>query len=56
MLLITLENICLFILLFDFYFASIPFNSNPDSSRDSTIFVVSSISSFAIVNAVVPEP
>ena len=31
----------------------LPFVSNPDSLRDLTIFIISSISSFEIINAVV---
>ena len=30
--------------------------SNPDSSSDVTIFIISSISLFQIINAVVPNP
>ena len=33
----------------------IPFMSNPDSSRDLTILIVSSISSFEIINAVITD-
>ena len=33
-----------------------PFISNPDSSRDSTIFIMSFISSFENDNAVFPDP
>ena len=44
------------------YFASllivslIPFISKPDSSRDVTIFNMSPISSFEIINVVIPDP
>ena len=34
----------------------IPFISNPDSSSDLPIFVISSIYSFEIINAVAPDP
>ena len=35
----------------------IPFISNPDFSSDLTIFIMSSISSFQVINAViVPDP
>ena len=34
----------------------IPFTSNHDFSRDLTIFLISSISSFEIAKAVVPDP
>ena len=34
----------------------IPFIKNPDSSSDLTIFIMPSISSFEIINAVVPDP
>ena len=34
----------------------IPFINNPDSSRDLTIFIISSISSFENGNAVIPDP
>ena len=39
-------------------FSLIPFISNPDSdsSSDLTIFIVSSVSSFETINAVVPDP
>ena len=39
------------------YYASFctPFNSKPESSRDLTIFIMSSISSFDIISVVVPE-
>ena len=34
----------------------IPFINNPDFSSHLTTFIISSISSFAIINAVVPDP
>ena len=34
----------------------IPFINNPDSSSYLTIFVISSISSFKVINAAVPDP
>ena len=55
MFLITMEEISLF-------FASllivspIPFVNDLDSSSDLNIFIISSISSFEIINAVVPNP
>ena len=32
-----------------------PFNNNPESSRDLTILIMSSISSFDIISVVVPQ-
>ena len=34
----------------------IPYISNPDSSSDLTIFIISSISLFEIINVVLPDP
>ena len=34
----------------------VPFTSNPNCSSDLTIFIISSISSFQIINTVVPNP
>ena len=40
-----------------FLFVSVtPFINKPDSSRDVTIFVISFVSSFEIINAVVLDP
>ena len=54
MFVITLEEI-LFDIFVSFLIVSlIPFIINPDSSSDLTIFIISFISPFEIVNAVVP--
>ena len=56
MFLIALEENPLFCSFVSFLIVSlIPFISNPDSSRDLTV-LISSISSFEITNAVIPDP
>ena len=56
MCLITLQEILFLFLLLHFLFASLtPFISQPDASRNLTIFI-SSISLFEIITAVVPDP
>ena len=50
------QEICLFVLLLHFFIVSVThFISKPYSSRDYTIFMISSISSFETVNAI-PDP
>ena len=57
MFLIALEENPLFCSFVSFLIVSlIPFISNPDSSRDLTVLIISSISSFEITNAVIPDP
>ena len=56
MCLITLQEILFLFLLLHFLFDSLtPFISQPDASRNLTIFI-SSISLFEIITAVVPDP
>ena len=57
MFLITLKEICLFVLFLSPLIVSlISFISNPNSSSGLTIFIISSIFLFEIINAVVLDP